>query len=157
MRSKSVVVLSQGEDIQLKDVILDEPKDNEILIKTVASGICHTDLAGRDYGMSPYPVALGHEGAGIVEKVGSSISTVQSGDHVVISFAYCGHCRNCRTGHPGLCYNLNELNFGGHEYDGSHRHHLEDGSHLSSFFGQSSLSEYIVAHENNVVKVDKSC
>ncbi|MDQ0222716.1 NAD(P)-dependent alcohol dehydrogenase [Streptococcus moroccensis] len=155
MKMKSAVVSAQGQDIEIMDVILDEPKANEVLIRTVASGICHTDIAGRDAGMSPYPVALGHEGAGIVEKVGSAVTTVEPGDHVVISFGYCGHCRNCRTGHPALCSDLNVLNFGGAQYDGTHRHHLEDGSDVHSFFGQSSLSQYIVADEHGVVKVDK--
>ena len=155
MKIKSAVVMSQGADIAIMDLELDDPKANEVLIKTVASGLCHTDLAGRDAGMAPYPLALGHEGSGIVEKVGSAVTTVQPGDHVVTSFGYCGHCRNCLTGHPALCQDLNTLNFGGHHYDGTHRHHFEDGSDVSSFFGQSSLSQYIVADEHNVVKVDK--
>lgn len=133
---------------------LDKPKANEVLIKTVATGICHTDIAGRDMGMSPYQVALGHEGAGIVEKVGSAVSTVKPGDHVVVSFGYCGHCKNCLSGHPAKCVRLNELCFGGTNYDGTHRLHTMDGKDVSTFFGQSSLADHLVADEHNVVKVD---
>lgn len=88
----------QGAPITVKEVELGEIQPNEILIKTVAIGICHTDIAGRNLGMSPYPVALGHEGAGIVEAVGSTVRSVQPGDHVVVSFGYCGHCKNCLQG-----------------------------------------------------------
>lgn len=153
MKIKAAVVHSQGEKISLEDINLAEPKADEVLIRTVASGLCHTDLAGRDFGMAPYPVALGHEGAGVVEKVGSAVTGVKPGDHVVTSFGFCGQCRNCRTGHPALCTKLNELNFGGHEFDGTVRRSLDDDTEVHSFFGQSSLAEYMVAHENNVTVV----
>lgn len=154
MKIKATVVEEKGAPIEVKDVDLGEPKSNEVLIKTVATGICHTDIAGRDMGMSPYPVALGHEGSGIVEKVGDAVTTVKPGDHVVVSFSYCGHCAHCLSGHPAQCEHLNELCFGGTNYDGTHRLHLEDGEDLSTFFGQSSLADHIVADEHNIVKVD---
>lgn len=154
MNIKSVVVEKKGAPVEVKDVVLDSPKANEVLIKTVATGICHTDIAGRDMGMSPYPVALGHEGSGIVEQVGDNVTTIKPGDHVVVSFSYCGHCSHCLSGHPAQCEHLNELCFGGANYDGTHRLHFKDGRDLSTFFGQSSLSNYIVADEHNVVKVD---
>lgn len=155
MKIKTAVAQSQGAKIQIEEAVLDEPKANEVLVKIVASGICHTDAAGRDGGMTPYPVALGHEGAGIVERVGSSVTTVAPGDHVVLSVSYCGHCENCLTGHPANCIHLNELNFGGHNFDGTHRIHGTDGQNISSFFGQSSFSTYAVADEHGVVKVTK--
>ncbi|MRN06116.1 NAD(P)-dependent alcohol dehydrogenase [Lactobacillus sp. 0.1XD8-4] len=154
MKIKATIAEKQGAPIKVEDVILDEPKPNEILIKTVATGICHTDIAGRDLGMTPYPVALGHEGAGIVEKVGSTVKYIKPGDHVVVSFSYCGHCKNCLSGHPAKCIHLNELCFGGKNYDGSYRLHTVDGKDISTFFGQSSLATYIIADEHNVVKVD---
>lgn len=88
MQIKATIAEKQGEPVKVKNVILDDPQPNEVLIKTVATGICHTDIAGRDLGMTPYPVALGHEGAGIVEKVGSTVQSVKPGDHVVVSFSY---------------------------------------------------------------------
>lgn len=154
MKIRSAVATRQSADIQIKTLNLAAPKANEVLIRTVASGVCHTDVAGRDGGMSPYPVALGHEGAGIVEQVGDAVTTVKVGDHVVTSFSYCGHCRNCRTGHPALCEYLNQLNFGGANYDGTHRLHDEQGNAVSAFFGQASLSEYMVVDEHGVTKVD---
>lgn len=154
MEIKAAVVAKQGAPIQVQTLQLDAPKANEVLIKTVATGICHTDIAGRDLGMSPYQVALGHEGAGIVEAVGSAVTTVAPGDHVVVSFGYCGHCANCLQGHPAKCVRLNELCFGGANYDGTHRLHTPSGEAVSTFFGQSSLATHMVADEHNVVKVD---
>ncbi|MCT3584291.1 NAD(P)-dependent alcohol dehydrogenase [Levilactobacillus brevis] len=143
-----------SQQLKIIDAQLDAPKDNEILIKMVATGVCHTDTAGRDGLTTPLPVALGHEGAGLVEQVGSGVIDIKPGDHVVLSFAYCGHCRHCLTGHSGMCDHFNELNFAGHSYDGSHRLHLSDGQPLSTFFGQSSFSTYAVVDQHNVVKVD---
>ena len=97
---------------------------------------------------------LGHEGAGIVEKVGSGVTSIQSGDHVVLSYAYCGECGQCLTGHQNLCERTVELNFGGKSRDGSNRIHQHDQS-VSTFFGQSSFATYSVANKNNIVKVDK--
>lgn len=154
MKIKTALAVKQGQQLEIHDAQLDEPKPNEVLVKIVAAGVCHTDAAGRDLGMTPYPVALGHEGAGIVEKIGESVSTVKPGDHVVLSFDYCGHCVNCLTGHPANCLRLNELNFGGANFDGTHRIHEEDGTDISTFFGQSSFSTYAVADEHGVVKVD---
>lgn len=154
MKVKATIAEKQGAPIKAREVVLDEPQANEVLIKTVATGICHTDIAGRDMGVTPYPVALGHEGAGIVEKVGSAVQSVQPGDHVVVSFGYCGHCKNCLSGHPAKCVHLNELYFGGTNYDGTHRLHSADGSDINTFFGQSSLADHLVADEHNVVKVD---
>lgn len=154
MKVKATIAEKQGAPIKVTDVILDEPQANEVLIKTVATGICHTDVAGRDMGVTPYPVALGHEGAGIVEKVGSAVQSVKPGDHVVVSFGYCGHCKNCLSGHPAKCVHLNELCFGGTNYDGTHRLHSTTGEDINTFFGQSSLADHIVADEHNVVKVD---
>lgn len=141
--------------VSIQTVELDDPKPNEVLIKTIATGICHSDLAGRDGVLVPNPVVLGHEGAGIVEKVGSSVTSVKPGDHVVTSVSYCGHCKNCLSGHPMLCENLGRLNFiNGTNYDGTHRIHSLNGKNLSTFFGQSSLATRIVSDEHSVTKVD---
>jgi len=155
MKIKTAIAAEKGAPLTIIDAQLDEPKANEVLVKVVASGICHTDAVGRDGGMlSPFPVALGHEGAGIVEKVGSSVQTVQPGDHVVVSFSYCGHCDNCLAGHPVMCTHFNELNLEGANYDGTHRLHTVDGDDISVFLGQSSFSNYIVSDQHNLVKVD---
>ncbi|WP_141333946.1 NAD(P)-dependent alcohol dehydrogenase [Paenibacillus sp. tmac-D7] len=154
MKIKAAVTHSMGEEFKIEEVELSDPKANEVLIKVVASGVCHTDAVARDIGLSPFPAVFGHEGSGIVEKVGEGVRTVQPGDHVVLSYASCGHCENCLTGHPSVCVDFNALNFGGKMEDGTHRlhqHHHE----LSTFFGQSSFGTYAIANERNVVKVDK--
>lgn len=154
MEIKTAVVQRQGALLEWTQAQLDEPKINEVLVKVVASGICHTDAEGRDTGITPYPVALGHEGAGIVEKVGAAVTTVKPGDHVVLSYTVDGTCPQCRTAHPGSCESFNLYNFGGASKDGTHRIHDEAGHDISNFFGQSSLSTYAVVDESGVVKVD---
>ncbi len=154
MKIKAAVTHGQKEDFQIEEVELQGPKANEVLIKIVASGVCHTDAVARDEATTPYPLVLGHEGSGIVEKVGEGVKTVEPGDHVVLSFASCGHCENCLTGHPTVCEHTTTLNFGGIMADGTHRLYQGD-QELSTFFGQSSFGTYAVANERNVVKVDK--
>jgi len=154
MKIKAAVTHGLGEDFKIEEVELAEPKSNEVLIKIVATGVCHTDAVARDLGLAPFPAVLGHEGAGIVEKAGDNVRTVQPGDHVVLSFAYCGHCENCLTAHPSTCLDFNLLNFGGKMEDGTNRLQQHE-QQLSTFFGQSSFGTYAIADMKNVVKVDK--
>ncbi|SFJ52551.1 aryl-alcohol dehydrogenase [Halobacillus dabanensis] len=155
MKTKAAITYDKGADFQIDEVELQEPKANEVLIKVVASGVCHTDAVARDQeAPTPLPAVLGHEGSGIVEKVGEGVRSVEEGDHVVLSFSSCGQCENCLTGNPAYCDVMVELNFGGKMPDGTHRIY-KGGQELSSFFGQSSFGMYAVAHERNVVKVDK--
>lgn len=153
MDIKTALLKEQEGEFQFENITLDEPKSDEVLVKIVASGVCHTDAVARDLGLSPFPVVLGHEGSGIVEKVGDNVTTLKKRDQVVISYASCGHCENCRTAHPSTCYNFNDLNFGGKMPDGTHRLH-DDGKEVSTFFGQSSFASYAVADQRNVIKVD---
>src|SRR5690554_6980272 len=154
MKIQAAVTHAQGEDFSIEEVTLSGPKSNEVLVKIVATGVCHTDAVGRDLGVSPYPIVLGHEGSGVVEQVGENVTSLAVGDHVVMSFAHCGQCENCLTGHPTVCSRFNELNFGGCMEDHTCRLHQGD-TDLHTFFGQSSFGTHIVAHERNVVKVDK--
>lgn len=154
MKIMAAVTHSKGQPFSLEEVTLSGPATNEVLIRIVATGVCHTDAVARDLGLSPYPVVLGHEGAGIVEQVGRNVSDLEIGDHVVLSFAHCGKCENCLTGHPTVCRVFNELNFGGRMEDHTCRLHQGE-TELSSFFGQSSFGTYVVASAHNVVKVDK--
>ena len=154
MKIQAAVTHSQGEDFTIEEVILSAPRSQEVLVKIVATGVCHTDAVARDLAISPYPIVLGHEGSGIVQQVGDNVTSLAVGDHVVMSFAHCGRCENCLTGHPTVCSRFNELNFGGHQEDNSSR--LSQGNtELATFFGQSSFGTHVVAHERNVVKVDK--
>lgn len=154
MKIQAAVTHSQGAAFAIEEVALSGPGPNEVLIRIVATGVCHTDAVGRDLGVTPYPVVLGHEGSGIVEKTGANVTDLAAGDHVVLSFAHCGRCGNCLTGHPTVCDRFNELNFGGRMEDSTARLHQGDNA-LSTFFGQSSFGTYAMAHERNVVKVDK--
>jgi len=154
MKIQAAVTHAQGQDFSIEEVSLSGLQANEVLIKIVATGVCHTDAVARDLGISPYPIVLGHEGAGIIEKAGENVSRLAPGDHVVMSFAHCGQCENCLTGHPTVCSAFNELNFGGHMDDHTCRLHQGD-TDIHTFFGQSSFGTYAIAHERNVVKVDK--
>lgn len=155
MKIQAAVTHAQAGDFVIQSVSLAEPQAGEVLVRVVATGVCHTDEVARELGLSPFPVVLGHEGSGVVEKVGPNVVGVEVGDHVVMSFAHCGSCDNCLTGHPTVCATFNDLNFGGAMDDGSHR--LSQGEKaLSTFFGQSSFATHAVVHQRNVVKVDKS-
>lgn len=154
MRIQAAITHAQSQPFSIEEVTLSEPGANEVLVKIVATGVCHTDAVGRDLGVSPYPIVLGHEGAGVIERVGDNVTRIAAGDHVVLSFAHCGQCDNCLTGHPTVCATFNELNFGGRMEDGTSRLRQGD-TELFNFFGQSSFSSHVIAHERNVVKVDK--
>ena len=153
MDIKAAVTHSQGEAFKLEKVKLAAPESDEIRVRIVAAGVCHTDVVARDLGIAPFPIVLGHEGSGVVDAVGASVSDLQVGDHVVMSFAHCGNCGHCLTGHPTVCDTFNELNFGGAMDDGSHRL-AQDGEALATFFGQSSFATYAIAKSRNAVKVD---
>ncbi|WP_146822199.1 NAD(P)-dependent alcohol dehydrogenase [Alicyclobacillus suci] len=155
MEIKAAVIHSKDEDFQIETLNLDAPKTNEVLVRIVGAGVCHTDAVVREQMIPvPLPAVLGHEGSGIVEKVGPGVTNIEPGDHVVLSFSSCGQCENCLSGHPSTCVHMNELNFGGFASDNSHRLH-QGGKEVSTFFGQSSFATYAVTHERNVVKVDK--
>src|SRR5215218_1251739 len=99
--TKAAVVEAGGSPFTLSSIELDEPHADEVLVRMTAAGLCHTDLGVASGGLPfPLPGVLGHEGAGIVEGVGSAVTTVAPGDHVLLSFTSCGSCGNCRGGHP---------------------------------------------------------
>lgn len=142
-----------GDDFKLESVQLAEPEFDEVRVRIVATGVCHTDVVARDLGIAPFPIVLGHEGAGVIEAIGKGVSDLRVGDHVVLSFAHCGNCSNCLTGHPTVCATFNELNFAGAMDDGSRR--LVQGEQsLATFFGQSSFATHAIVKSRNAVKVD---
>jgi aryl-alcohol dehydrogenase len=153
MKMKAAVVYEKGAPYQIEEVDLAEPKNNEILVRVVASGICHTDEAARTQQIPvPLPAVLGHEGCGIVEKTGADVKDIHPGDRVGFSYAYCGHCANCRQGMPYACTEFNRINFGGVMPDYTQRL-SKDGKPISTFFGQSSFAEYAVVNESNAIRV----
>ena len=141
----------------LENLVLDDPRPDEVLVRMAASGICQTDAHFRDQLMPiELPAVLGHEGAGVVERVGSAVTSVAPGDHVVLSFNSCGHCDACGTGHPAYCDHLVQMNFAGTRADGSPGLADADGTPIRGrFFGQSSFATFSLANERNVVKVPR--
>jgi aryl-alcohol dehydrogenase len=145
-----------GEPLTIEQLELDDLRPNEVRVRLVATGICHTDAVVRD-GIypTPMPAVLGHEGSGVVESIGGSVTSVVPGDHVVLAAAYCGHCKRCRNGEMAYCENLFAADFGGRRIDGSTALSTADGEVVSShFFGQSSFATYANVVEESVVKVD---
>lgn len=157
-QTQVAVLREAGKALQIEEAWLEAPRPTEVLVRVVASGICHTDMVVRDQLFpTPLPLILGHEGAGLVEAVGSAVTTVSPGDHVVMTYMSCGLCLPCETGHPAHCSNMHPLNFGGGRLDGSTSScSCGSGQPIHDhFFGQSSFSTYVIANERNVVKVPK--
>ncbi|MBB5157199.1 NAD(P)-dependent alcohol dehydrogenase [Saccharopolyspora phatthalungensis] len=144
---------AQDAMFSLEEVELDELRPDEVRVRLVATGVCHTDLSAAS-GVIPCPVpgVLGHEGAGVVEEIGSRVTTVSPGDHVLLTFTSCGQCPACRGGHPAHCRDHLRLNLlSGRRADGSAtvRHR---GRELSAhFFGQSSFAREALVDERSVV------
>ena len=154
-RTTAAVVESAGAGFTLGEVALDELRPDEVRVRIVATGVCHTDL-GVAAGALPFPLpgVLGHEGAGIVEETGAAVTRVQPGDRVLLSYTSCGRCANCRDGHPAYCETWLPANLlGGRRPDGT-TPISRDGTPIGGhFFGQSSFAGHAVADERSVVKV----
>jgi aryl-alcohol dehydrogenase len=153
----AAVATTAGQPLEFMELALDEPRRDEVLVRMVSVGLCHTDLVVRDTPFPPaLPVVLGHEGAGIVEQVGSSVTTVAVGDRVALSFGSCGTCRKCRTGHPALCDRFKAYNFGGSRPDSSPTLRAANGRAVNAnFFSQSSFATYALAHASNAVRISE--
>jgi aryl-alcohol dehydrogenase len=157
MRVTAAVTRAPGEPYVLEVLELEEPRADEVLVRLVASGHCHTDaVAHQGLVGVPMPSVLGHEGAGVIEAVGAEAAhEVSVGDQVVLSFASCRRCSLCRAGHPAACTRFAPLNVAGQRPDGSTPLRSPDGSPVSAcWFGQSSFASYAVAHVSSVVRVD---
>jgi aryl-alcohol dehydrogenase len=152
---RAAVLRRKGGPLEIESLELEGPREDEVLVRIVASGICHTDIDFcDDWDEADPPVVLGHEGGGVVERVGKGIKSVKRGDHVVLSYQSCGHCRPCRSGHPAHCKSLYEANFGFQRLDGSNA--LQRSGVRGHFFGQSSFATHSLATERNLVKVSKN-
>jgi aryl-alcohol dehydrogenase len=155
MEIQAAVTESKGAPYAIQPVELSEPQAGEVLVRIAASGICHTDLIIRDQWYPvPLPAVLGHEGAGVVERVGLGVSRVAPGDHVAMSYDSCGECPKCLVGKPFNCHDFFARNFGATRPDGSTALAREGEPLHSHFFGQSSFATYAIATERNVVKLD---
>ena len=157
MRTTVAMVNEQGGPFTFEEVDLDEPRDDEVLVRIVAAGLCHTDLSLRDQlPAEMFPRVFGHEGAGVVEQVGSAVTGIEVGDHVLLSFRSCRECAACKEGAVGYCENTLVLNYMGFRMDGSTTYQRDGQPVYGSFFGQSSLARHAIAYADNCVVVDRS-
>jgi aryl-alcohol dehydrogenase len=158
MNIRAALLNKIDDQFSIENLSLDEDLFNdEVLIKIVATGICHTDIAVLK-GQLPFafPAILGHEGAGIVLKTGVSVTKVKEGDHVILSPSSCGECAQCLSGRPSYCRNFMNLNFSGQRKRGNSPFHNGNSKSINGFFfGQSSFSTTTITYERNVVKVEK--
>ncbi|MGO8914298.1 MAG: NAD(P)-dependent alcohol dehydrogenase [Stellaceae bacterium] len=153
MRIRAAVATAPDAPFEIAACDLGEPQAGEVLVRVHACGICHTDLAVKlQHIPVPLPRVLGHEGAGIVERVGPGVSHVQAGDHVLMSFGSCGLCANCAAGAPGYCDHFRSINLFGERSPGPAL--SRDGAALGGhFFAQSAFATYAIATARNVVKI----
>ena len=153
MEMKAAVFRKVHEPLTIELVDIDKPWGREVLVRTAATGVCHSDLHVVD-GLGRFPLdrpyVLGHEGAGVVEAVGAEVTTLRPGDHVVACLSgFCGSCAQCLAGHPNLCV-------GGvvTRAESAHPRLSQRGQALRQFIGISSYAERMLLHENSVVKID---
>ncbi|MFM0391375.1 NAD(P)-dependent alcohol dehydrogenase [Paraburkholderia phytofirmans] len=150
----AAVVEEKGRPFVLQELELEAPRPDEILVRMVAAGICHSDLSVRDqYVPVPLPIVLGHEGAGIVAAVGEAVTNLQVGDRVLLSRLTCGVCPDCRGGHSNYCGSQGVLNLSGGRPDGSTGLSRRGQPVAGHFFGQSSFATNVLAHHNNATKI----
>lgn len=158
MRSNKMIqayVNRKDNEIKKENLFIGEPGLNQVLIKMVACGVCHTDAVVMNNIMPvPRPSVLGHEGVGIVEEVGPGVLDLAVGDHVVMSYPSCGICDACRKGHPYACKYSSKLFWGGAYFDGTKKLTDEEGTEVSVMFGQGAFAQYAIANTRYCVKVD---
>ncbi len=156
MNVRAAVAYEGQERFAIEELDLSEPGPQDILVRIAGVGLCHTDVKALDGSMRvPKPMVLGHEGAGVVERVGERVTKVEPGDHVVLTYDSCGTCRSCAGGNQAYCEQTGALNFRdarenepGFFRKGHHRVH-------GHFFGQSSFANYAIARPQNTIPVRK--
>ena len=154
MKVRAAVAYEGRDRFTIEELELSEPGPNEILVRIVGVGLCHTDVKALEGGMRvPKPIVLGHEGAGIVERTGGRVTKVKPGDHVVLTYDSCGACRACTGGDPAYCEQTGALNFrDARETEPGFFRKGNDRIH-GHFFGQSSFSNYAIARPQNTIPV----
>lgn len=157
-QTTAALVEKSGAEFALRQIEVQDPRRDEVLVRVQATGMCHADLAARsgDFPV-PLPGVLGHEGAGVVERVGDAVTTVRPGDRVMLTFDSCGRCAGCVSGLPSQCAEFVAYNFTrGARLDGSHTLSSAEGDLHGNFFGQSSFAGYALTRERNTVAVPDS-
>ncbi len=157
IKSKAAIAWGPGQPLSIEEVDVMPPKAGEVLVRVVASGVCHTDaftLSGDDP-EGIFPAILGHEGGGIVEAVGEGVTSVEVGDHVIPLYTpECGECKFCLSGKTNLCGKIRETQGKGLMPDGTTRFY-KDGQPIYHYMGCSTFSEYTVLPEISLAKVNK--
>lgn len=153
-RARAAILRAEGTPLSLETVEVAELADDEVLVRISGVGVCHTDISAAS-GMVPLPLpaVLGHEGAGVVEAVGAAVTTLAAGDHVVLSYAYCGDCDTCRNKTPAYCDLFAPLNYFGERLDGTVTLRAGDEDVHGNWFGQSSFASLAIANAHNAIKV----
>ncbi len=157
MKTKAAVIYKAGEPLKVEELELDEPKAGEVRVKMAYAGLCHSDwhVMDGDLPTGMMPMALGHEGSGVVDKVGPGVTRIKEGDHVVLTFIpSCGKCRWCVQGLTMLC-DLGAGILAGPQSDGTYRMHNQEGQDVGQMCVISTFSEYSVVHQDSVCVIDK--
>jgi S-(hydroxymethyl)glutathione dehydrogenase/alcohol dehydrogenase len=157
IKTRAAVAWIPGQPLTIEEVDLMPPRKGEVLVRIVATGVCHTDaftLSGKDP-EGKFPVILGHEGGGIVEAVGSGVTSVEVGDHVIPLYTpECGECKFCKSGKTNLCQAIRATQGQGLMPDGTTRF-FKDGKPIYHYMGTSTFSEYTVIPEISMAKITK--
>ncbi|KNC66732.1 S-(hydroxymethyl)glutathione dehydrogenase [Pseudoalteromonas rubra] len=158
IKSRAAIAWGPGQPLSIEEVDVMMPKAGEVLVKIVATGVCHTDaftLSGEDP-EGVFPAILGHEGGGIVEAVGEGVTSVAIGDHVIPLYTpECGECKFCTSGKTNLCQKIRATQGKGVMPDGTTRFY-KDGEPIYHYMGTSTFSEYTVLPEISLAKVNKT-
>lgn len=157
IKSKAAIAWGPNEPLSIEEVDVMPPQEGEVLVRIVASGVCHTDaftLSGEDP-EGIFPAILGHEGGGVVEAIGTGVTSVAVGDHVIPLYTpECGECKFCLSGKTNLCQKIRETQGKGLMPDGTTRFY-KDGQPIYHYMGCSTFSEYTVLPEISLAKVNK--
>ena len=148
---KAAIFHGPGKPLSIEEIQIDEPREHEVLVRTVASGVCHSDLHFVE-GLWPHPTpaVLGHEAAGIVERVGSEVTYLKAGDHVIsCPSVFCGRCKHCNSGRPYRCVNRAAVR----RAKGDKPRLSKDGVMIRQFSDLSTYAEKMLLHENALVKI----
>ena len=155
MKTRAAVLYAPGEPMRVEEVELDPPGVHEVQVRMVAAGVCHSDYHVMTGELPQYlPMALGHEGAGVIEAIGPGVTNYQVGDHVVLSFMpSCGVCPFCTAGHANLC-DRSTAKVPGALQDGTYRMHTSAGTNVGQFLFVSTFSEHTVVPDISLVPID---
>ena len=156
MQITAAIARAPGAPYQIGKLELAAPGPHEVIVRLAATGICMTDVHGRDgYYGTPLPCVFGHEGAGVVEQIGSAVTGVAQGDHVVMVSPGCGACVHCAAKLPGYCVHARQVKFSGLLRNGAAPLRDQSGPVYGAFFQQSSFATYALALESNTIGVPK--